>query len=402
MSFYWSVILVFTQMPCKQVADCSFSELYGTFCVYTLSPSENVGLCLRYDVTAEGTIVNSCRDGTLLTAARWSMLLGTKCPVVAAEDEEGQPCWMACWAASPINTRMPLVPTILPEPTAGTAFSLFPKLCFRSFGDLTSPRQLPSQLLGRQRCRRCQEAPERQRHQEGQDRRGTQALHEPHLGRLCWCRARLAVLESPQEGEWRHRKGTSVECPLSQPNSCVSLARFLTLGGAQGRRTQAGEQWGQRPCVGRMGPGCRSRGSVLSQVAWSESVGAVWGMSLGWGMGVLLMRVVATGVACVGAPEQVDSRWKRRSAEEKAGAGRCWWVCVEVVPACIPQPEGTEGNTAGAALFPLSRAFIFDVKTANTQGTRGSIKRKFCLNWSEIPDGFTWIESNWIYFNTGW
>lgn len=121
MSFYWSVILVFTQMPCKQVADCSFSELYGTFCVYTLSPSENVGLCLRYDVTAEGTIVNSCRDGTLLTAARWSMLLGTKCPVVAAEDEEGQPCWMACWAASPINTRMPLVPTILPEPTAQLA-----------------------------------------------------------------------------------------------------------------------------------------------------------------------------------------------------------------------------------------------------------------------------------------
>lgn len=83
------------------------------------------------------------------------------------------------------------------------------------------------------------------------------------------------VLESHQEGEWRHRKGTAVECPLSQPNTCVSLAHFLTLGGAQGRCTQAGEQRGQRPRVGRMGPGCGSRGSVLSRAAWSESVGAV-------------------------------------------------------------------------------------------------------------------------------
>lgn len=45
-----------------------------------------------------------------------------------------------------------------------------------------------------------------------------------------------------------------------------------------------------------------------------------------------------------------------------------------------PPPEGAEGNTAGAALLPLGRAFIFDMKNANTQGTRGSIKRKFCWN----------------------
>lgn len=43
---------------------------------------------------------------------------------------------------------------------------------------------------------------------------------------------------------------------------------------------------------------------------------------------MLSMRVVVMGVDCVGAPEQVDSRWKqRRSAEEKAGAGVLMGVC---------------------------------------------------------------------------
>lgn len=141
------------------------------------------------------------------------------------------------WSRNPSRARC----------SVSTAFSLFLKLCFRSSGDLTSPQQLPSRLLGRRRYRRCQEAPERQRHQEGQDHRGAQAHRELHLGRLCRRRVHLAVLESHQKGEWRHRKGTSVECPLSQPNSCVSLARFLILGGAQGRCAQAGGQRGQRP-----------------------------------------------------------------------------------------------------------------------------------------------------------
>lgn len=66
-------------------------------------------------------------------------------------------------------------------------------------------------------------------------------------------------------------------------------------------------------------------------------------------------------------------------AEEKAGAGGADG-CVLRWPQHVPPPppEGTEGNTAGAALLPLGRAFIFDMKNANTQGTRGSIKRKFC------------------------
>ena len=35
------------------------------------------------------------------------------------------------------------------------------------------------------------------------------------------------------------------------------------------------------------------------------------------------MRVVATGLDCVGAPEQVDSRWKQRRKQEPGGADGC-------------------------------------------------------------------------------
>lgn len=136
----------------------------------------------------------------------------------------------------------------------------FLKLCFRSSWNLIFPRPLPSRLLGRRRCRKCRGSPERQQHREGQDRQGAQALRGPRRGHLCQHRARLAVLETHQEGEWRHRERTSVVCPFSQPKSCVSVARFLTLGGAQGRHAQAGEGRGQRP-------GRRSLGSVLSRAA---------------------------------------------------------------------------------------------------------------------------------------
>lgn len=50
------------------------------------------------------------------------------------------------------------------------------------------------------------------------------------------------------------------------------------------------------------------------------------------------MRVVAMGVDCVGAPEEVDFRWEqRRSAEEKAGAGGAD-ACVLRWPQHVPPP----------------------------------------------------------------
>ena len=88
------------------------------------------------------------------------------------------------------------------------------------------------------------------------------------------------------------------------------------------------------------------------------------------------MRVVAMGVDCVGAPEEVDFRWEqRRSAEEKTGAGGADGCVLRWPQHVPPRPHQ---KVQREVLLPLGRAFIFDMKNANTKGTRGSIKRKFC------------------------
>ena len=363
MSFYWSDTLVFTQMPCKQVADCYFllwSCTEPSVCIPSITlkcwPVSEVWRYSRRD-HCKFTWRQNTSDSSWLKHA-----LG--------DQVSSRRCWGRGGAAL-LDGLLGSIPHWYQDATGphdpsraccsvSTAFSLFLKLCFRSSGDLTSPQQLPSRLLGRRRYRRCQEAPERRRHQEGQDRQGAQARREPHLGRLCWCRAHLVVLETHREGEWRHRKGTSVECPLSQPNSCVSLARFLILGGAQGRCAQAGGQWGQRPCRGRMGPGCRSWGSVLSRAAWTwvsrrrvrngswvRDGGAVdEGGSHGGG----LCGGTWGGGLQVGTEEV--SRGERRSRG-------CWRVCVEVAPACTPPHQKVQKGTWLGLPSPLLAEHLY-------------------------------------------
>lgn len=58
-------------------------------------------------------------------------------------------------------------------------------------------------------------------------------------------------------------------------------------------------------------------------------------------------------------------------------------VCADAAAPGQP-PRRLGWNVAGAAVLPLGKVFILSMKSANIQGTCGSLKKKFCSNLTEI------------------